>query len=61
MLKIELRPNEAIKIGDAIVTLESKSGQVARLAVQAPKTVPVQRVQQAPSIAQMAAGGMARK
>jgi len=55
MLRIDLKPNESIQIGDAIVTLESKSGQVARLAVQADKSVPVQRVQQKPSVAQLAA------
>lgn len=62
MLKIDLKPNESIQIGDATVTLEAKSGQVARLAVQAPKSVPVQRVQQTSSVAQLVAQqGIARK
>lgn len=62
MLKIDLRPGEAISIGDAIVTLESKSGQVARLAVQADKSIPVQRVRQHQSVAQLVAEqGIRRK
>lgn len=62
MLKIDLRPGEAITIGDAIITLEAKSGQVARLAVQADKSIPVQRVQQQPGVAQLVAQqGIARK
>lgn len=55
MLRIELKPGEAISIGNAVVTLESKSGQVARLAIQADKSIPVQRVQQQGSVAQMVA------
>lgn len=63
MLRIELRPGEAITIGDAVVTLEDKSGKIARLAVQADKSIPVRRVQeQGPSVAQMVAEhGIARK
>lgn len=57
MLKIDLKPGESISIGNglAIVTLESKSGQVARLSVQADKSVPVQRSQQASGISKMVA------
>lgn len=55
MLKIELRPGEAISIGNAVVTLEAKSGQVARLSVQADKSIPVSRVRQQGSVAQTAA------
>lgn len=47
MLKLELRPGESITIGNyAVVTLEEKSGKIARLAIQADKSVPVSRVQQ---------------
>lgn len=61
MLKIDLRPGQSLAIGDAIVTLEAKSGQVARLAVVAPKSIPVKRVSEAPSVAQLAAQhGMTR-
>lgn len=61
MLKIDLRPGEAISIGNAVVTLESKSGQMARLSVQADKSVPVSRVQKHSSIAKIAEGGITRK
>lgn len=47
MLKLEIRVGESIKIGDvAVVTLESKSGQIARLAIDADKTVAISRIQQ---------------
>lgn len=47
MLKLEIRPGESIAIGNvAVVTLEEKSGKIARLAIQADKSVPVSRVQQ---------------
>ena len=47
MLKLEMRPGESIAIGNlAIVTLEEKSGKIARLAIQADKSVPVSRVSQ---------------
>ena len=45
MLKLELRVGESVKIGTATITLEDKSGRVARLAIQADKAVPIQRVQ----------------
>jgi sRNA-binding carbon storage regulator CsrA len=45
LLKLELRVGESVKIGDAIVTLEDKSGKTARLAIEASKSVPIQRVQ----------------
>jgi len=47
VLKLEIRPGESIAIGNvAVVTLEEKSGKIARLAIQADKSVPVSRVQQ---------------
>lgn len=55
MLNIELRPGEAIAIGDAVVRLESKTGQIARLSVQADKSIPVRRVNEQSSIAKMVA------
>ena len=45
MLKIELRVGESVKIGDATVTLEEKSGKIARISIDAPKSVPIHRVQ----------------
>ena len=57
VLKIELRPGEAVAIGDlAVITLESKSGKVARIAINADKSVPVARVVK-PTAAQFAAMG----
>lgn len=45
MLKLDIKPGEKILIGDlAIVTLEQKSGQIARLAVQADKSIKIRRV-----------------
>jgi hypothetical protein len=57
VLKIELRPGEAVSIGDfAVITLEEKSGKIARFAIEAEKSVQVQRVNK-PSAAQFAAEG----
>jgi sRNA-binding carbon storage regulator CsrA len=45
MLKLDIKPGDRILIGDvAVVTLEQKSGQTARLAVQADKSVKIRRV-----------------
>lgn len=61
-LSIDLKPGESLSIGSAVVTLESKSGQVARLSVQADKSIPVHRVAQQGSIASMVAEhGITRK
>lgn len=54
MLKLELRVGESLKIGDAVITLEDKSGKLARLAIQADKSVPIYRVER-PTMAQIAA------
>ena len=57
LLKIELRPGEAVSIGDlAVITLEEKSGKIARIAIEADKAVPVQRIEK-PTTAQFAAQG----
>jgi hypothetical protein len=62
VLKIELKPGEAVSIGDlAVITLEEKSGKIARIAIEAEKSVPVQRVAR-PTAAQFAAlGGITGK
>lgn len=45
MLKLDIRPGESIKIGDyATITLEEKSGQIARLSISASKEIPIERV-----------------
>lgn len=57
MLKLELRVGESVKIGDAMVTLEDKSGKIARLSIEADKSVPIQRVQPT-SMAQIVKSGI---
>lgn len=57
MLKLELRVGESVKIGDATITLEDKSGKIARLSIQADKSVPIQRVQPT-SMAQIVKSGI---
>lgn len=44
MLKIDLRPGDEIKVGDATVKMIHKSGQLACLVIDAPKNVPIERV-----------------
>lgn len=41
MLIREIRPGESLRIGDAVVTLVKKSGQAARLCINAPAYVKV--------------------
>jgi hypothetical protein len=55
LFKIDIKPGESISIGDVIVTLEAKSGQIARLAVRADKSVPISRVQDRSKVVQFAA------
>lgn len=44
MLKLDIKPGESIKIGDvAVITLEEKSGQVARLSISADRSIPISR------------------
>ena len=38
-LTADIKPNETITIGDATVRLERKSGQIARLVIDAPEQV----------------------
>lgn len=47
MLKLDLKPGQSISIGNAIVTLEKKSGQIATLTIDADKSVPIKRLAQA--------------
>lgn len=40
MLRFDLRVGESLRIGDdVVITLEAKSGQLARLTIQAPPSV----------------------
>lgn len=43
-LTVDLKPNESLQIGDATVTFVQKSGQVARLVIEADKSVPVKKL-----------------
>lgn len=44
MLKLDIKPGESVRIGDyAVITLEDKSGKVARLSIQADKSIPIER------------------
>lgn len=46
-LKLEVRPGETITIGDDVtVTLEEKSGQVARLSFEAPRSIPISKARE---------------
>lgn len=62
MLRIDLRPGETIRIGDiATVTLEEKSGQIARLAFDADRSVPIKRLEQHSPASIAAQGGITAK
>jgi sRNA-binding carbon storage regulator CsrA len=64
VLKLEVRPGESVTIGDGVVlTLEEKSGQIARLSFEADKSIPIRKVDGAPAkIAAMAGlGGVDRR
>lgn len=45
MLKIDLRVGESVTIGTvALLTLEEKSGKIARFSIEADKSVPITRI-----------------
>lgn len=57
MLKLDIKVGESIAIGNhAVITLEDKSGKIARIAIKADKSVPITRLAR-PSAAQIAAEG----
>lgn len=58
-LKLEVRPGETITIGDNVtVTLEEKSGQVARLSFEADRNIPIRKSSATPAkVAAMAGLG----
>lgn len=58
---MDLKPGESITIGDIVITLEAKSGQLSRLAIAAPKEVPITRNEHPASVPAIAAGGVARR
>jgi sRNA-binding carbon storage regulator CsrA len=44
MMHVDLKIGESIKIGEAILKLDNKSGKVVRLSIDADKSIPIQRV-----------------
>ena len=44
-MHIDLRVGQSLRLGDAIVTLQGKSGRIARLTVRAPEAVQVRQQQ----------------
>lgn len=44
MMHVDLKIGESIKIGEATLTLDDKSGKVVRLSIDADKKIPIQRV-----------------
>ncbi len=45
MLKRDLRPGEELKIGDAIIKVVKKSGQIVSLVIDAPKDVRIENIE----------------
>ena len=44
-MHIDLRVGQSLRLGDAVVTLQEKSGRIARLTVRAPEAVQVRQQQ----------------
>ena len=44
MMHVDLKIGESIKIGEATLTLDDKSGKVVRLSIDADIKIPIQRV-----------------
>ena len=44
-IRLELRPNDSVIVGDVVITLEQKSGQRARFTVAAPGTPTICKVE----------------
>lgn len=44
MMHVDLKIGQSIKIGDATLKLDDKSGKVVRLSIDADKSIPIQRV-----------------
>lgn len=60
MMKMNVKVGDTIRIGDVLITVEDKAGKMARLAIDADKSVPIERVQ-ATSAAQLASRGLTGK
>ncbi len=44
MMHVDLKIGESIRIGQATLTLDDKSGKVVRLSIDADRAIPIQRV-----------------
>jgi len=44
VLKRDLRPGEELKVGDAIIKIVKKSGQIVSLAIDAPPEVRIEKI-----------------
>lgn len=44
MITFDLKPGQKLQIGDATITFEQKSGQLARLVVDADKSIVVKKL-----------------
>lgn len=42
-LHIDLQLGQSVRIGDAVVRLEKKHGQVAKLSITAPRALPIKK------------------
>lgn len=61
MLRIDLKTGDSVKVGEATITLEYKAGQVARLSIDADKSVKIERVNSPHSVASFAKMGISNK
>ena len=59
-LRLDLRVGESVRIGDyAVITLEEKSGKSARIAFEADRSVPINKVTKGPTAAETMRNGLA--
>lgn len=61
MLRINLKIGESVRIGEAVITLEEKSGKSARIAIDADRSIAVTRVQPNTTAQLAASGGITGK
>lgn len=59
LLNVDLKPGEKLQIGDATIVLVQKSGQLARLSIDADKSIPVKKIGQSAAVRAMAEQGFA--
>lgn len=60
MMYFDLRPGQGVAIekGKVVITLESRSGNVARLCIQAPPEIDVKRIEKPLTGGRLAQGGL---